>query len=87
MDCIFNYNTDSSGGAVYGVPTVNCTFNQEIIDPKIVASNVKVIYAAGSYYIIKVYGTDGKLVNGATVNITGKISKTLTTTDGISKLK
>ena len=53
----------------------------------IVAANVDVVYSAGSYYTIKVYGTDGKLANETTVKINGKISKTLTTTNGIAKFK
>ena len=52
----------------------------------ITASNVKVVYSSGSYYIIKVTRTDGKLVNGA-VQITGGISKTLTAKNGIAKFK
>ena len=58
-----------------------------VVDPKIVASNVNVVYSAGSYYTIKVYGNDGKLANGVTVKITGKISKTLKTAKGIAKFK
>ena len=57
------------------------------VDPKIVASNVNVVYSAGSYYTIKVYGNDGKLANDVTVKITGKISKTLKTSNGIAKFK
>ena len=57
------------------------------VDPKIVASNVNVVYSAGSYYTIKVYGNDGKLANDITVKITGKISKTLKTSNGIAKFK
>ena len=54
---------------------------------KIIASTVKVTYAAGSYYIIKVNGTDGKPADGVTVKISGKISKTLTTKEGVAKFK
>lgn len=59
------------------------------VDPKITASDFKVTYATGKYYTIKVYGTDGKLANGAKVVITvkGKTFKTLTTTNGIAKFK
>lgn len=64
--------------------TVNATVK---VDPVITASNVNVVYSVGSYYTIKVYGTDGKHVNGATVKIAGKISKTLTTTNGVAKFK
>ena len=62
--------------------------NTTVIDnSKIVASNVNVVYSAGSYYTIKVYGKDGKPANGATVKISGKISKTLTATNGVAKFK
>jgi len=62
--------------------------NTTVVDnSKIVASNVKVTYATGSYYTIKVYGTDGKPANGVNVKIMGKISKSLTTTNGIAKFK
>lgn len=57
------------------------------VAPVIVASNVKVVYSAGSYYTIKVTGTDGKPANRATVKISGKISKILKTTNGIAKFK
>ncbi|MBE6489629.1 MAG: hypothetical protein E7Z83_02090 [Methanobrevibacter sp.] len=56
------------------------------VDPVITASNVKVTYNAGSYYTIKVYGTDGKPAN-TTVKITGKISKTITAANGVAKFK
>lgn len=57
------------------------------VAPVISASNANVVYSAGSYYTIKVTGTDGKLANGVTVKISGKISKTLKTTNGVAKFK
>ena len=72
--------TPSDNGSDNATPTV-------VVDPKIVASNVNVVYSAGSYYTIKVYGNDGKLANGVTVKITGKISKTLRSLNGIAKFK
>ena len=68
------------------IRTVNTTVK---IDPVITASNVKLTYAAGSYYTIKVYGTDGMLANEAKVVITvnDKTFKTLTTTNGVAKFK
>ena len=72
--------TPSDNGSDNATPAV-------VVDPKIVASNVNVVYSAGSYYTIKVYGNDGKLANGVTVKITGKISKKLTTSKGIAKFK
>ena len=45
------------------------------------------VYSTGSYYSITVYGTDGKLANGETVKVTGKISKSLTTNNGVAKFK
>lgn len=62
--------------------------NTTVVDnSKIVASNVKVTYAAGSYYTITVYGTNGELADGETVKVTGKISKSLITTNGVAKFK
>ena len=72
--------TPSDNGSDNATPAV-------VVDPKIVASNVNAVYSAGSYYTIKVYGNDGKLANGVTVKITGKISKTLRTSKGIAKFK
>ena len=59
------------------------------VDPVIIASNAKVIYSAGSYYTIKVFGDDGKLADGVSVVITvaGKTFKKLTTNNGIAKFK
>lgn len=54
---------------------------------KVVASNIKVTYKKGSYYLIKVYGKDGELANGVAVHIAGKIVKSLTATNGIAKFK
>lgn len=72
------YNSFTRSGTVTSTPTY---------EPKIIAGNVNVIYSSGSYYTIKVYGTDGKLKNGETVKITGKISKTLTTKNGVAQFK
>ena len=72
--------TPSDNGSDNATPTV-------VVDLKIVASNVNVVYSAGSYYTIKVYGNDGKLANGVRVKITGKISKTLRSLNGIAKFK
>ncbi|MBE6497441.1 MAG: Ig-like domain repeat protein [Methanobrevibacter sp.] len=72
------YNSFTRSGTLKSTPTY---------EPKIIAGNVNVIYSSGSYYTIKVYGTDGKLKNGATVKITGKISKTLTTKNGAATFK
>ena len=79
-------NITYSGDAKYApiTRTVNATVK---VNQIITASNVKVTYAAGSYYSIKVYGKDGKLANGAIVKISGRISKTLKTTRGIAKFK
>ncbi|WP_407377737.1 Ig-like domain-containing protein [Methanobrevibacter sp.] len=56
------------------------------VEPKITASNVNALYSAGTIYTIKVY-KDGKPVKSATVRISGKISKTLTATNGIARFK
>lgn len=62
--------------------------NTTVVDnSKIVASNVNVVYSAGSYYTITVYGTNGELADGVNVEVSGKISKSLTTTNGVVKFK
>ena len=62
--------------------------NTTVIDnSKIVASNVNVVYSSGSYYTITVYGTNGELADGVNVKISGKISKSLTTSNGVAKFK
>ena len=75
---------------------VNATYTFKVleksapkVDPVIIASNAKVIYSAGSYYTIKVFGDDGKLADGVSVVITvaGKTFKKLTTNKGIAKFK
>ena len=70
-------------------PVENQTGNNTTVvdNSKIVASNVKVVYSAGSYYTITVYGTNGELADGETVKVTGKISKSLTTTNGVARFK
>ena len=83
-------NLNASNSTITFTVTAETNTNQinttTIDNSKIVASNVKVTYAAGSYYTIKVYGTDGKLIN-TNIKITGGISKTLTATNGIAKFK
>lgn len=85
----YSYTITYSGDSKYSSFTNNGTLTKEApkVDPVIAASNVKVTYNAGSYYTIMVNGTDGKLADGVTVKITGKISKTLTTTNGVAKFK
>lgn len=64
--------------------------NTTVIDnSKVAASNLKVTYLADKYYSIKVYGSDGKLLNGVNVAITlnGKTFKSLTSKDGVVKFK
>ena len=93
----YQYAITYSGDAKYSSFSNEGTFkvddngktSQENAAPdksKIIASNVKVTYSAGSYYTIKVYGSDGKLADAA-VKISGKISKTLTAKNGIAKFK
>ena len=57
------------------------------VAPVITASNMDVVYSDGSYYSIKVTGTDGKAANGVAVKITGGISKTVTTKNGVARFK
>ncbi|WP_458403196.1 Ig-like domain-containing protein [Methanobrevibacter sp.] len=83
------YTITYSGDDKYPSATKNGNINKTSpkVDPVVKASNVNAVYAAGTYYNIKVYGTDGKLANGAVVKISGKISKTLKTVNGIAKFK
>lgn len=68
--------------------TENTQENTTVVDnSKIAASNVNVVYSSGSYYTITVYGTNGELADGVNVKISGKISKSLTTSNGIAKFK
>lgn len=57
------------------------------LGPVITAPDVRVVYSSGSYYTIKVTGTDGKPANGAIVKISGKISKTIAAKNGVAKFK
>jgi len=87
----YPYTITYSGDSKYSSFTTNGTLNKvaPAVDPVITASNVKVTYATGKYYTIKVYGTDGKLADGAKVviKVKGKTFKTLTTTKGVAKFK
>ncbi|MEE0938341.1 Ig-like domain repeat protein [Methanobrevibacter sp.] len=83
----YKYTVTYSGDNKYSSFTREGTLDKAKFDPAIIANNVNVIYSSGSYYSIKVYGTDGKLANDATVKITGKISQTLKTKNGIAKFK
>lgn len=83
----YAYTVTYSGDGKYDAFTQSGSVN--IINPKITASNANVLYTAGSYYSIKVYGNDGKLADGVKVVITvnGKTFKTLTTVNGVAKFK
>lgn len=83
----YKYTITYSGDNKYSSFTREGILDKAKFDPAIFANNANVIYSSGSYYNIKVYGTDGKLANGATVKITGKISQTLKTKKGIAKFK
>ncbi|WP_296881729.1 hypothetical protein [uncultured Methanobrevibacter sp.] len=87
----YPYTITYSGDSKYSSFTTNGTLNKvaPAIDPVITASNVKVTYANGKYYTIKVYGTDGELADGVKVVITvkGKTFKTLTTSNGVARFK
>ena len=60
-----------------------------VVEPKVVASNANVIYSAGSYYTIKVYGTDGQLAScvKVVIKVNGKTFYTLPTINGTVKFK
>ncbi len=87
----YPYTITYSGDGKYSSFTNNVTLKGQILkfDPVITASNAKVTYSAGSYYTIKVNGTDGKPASGVKIVITvkGKTFKTLTVTNGIAKFK
>ena len=90
-DGSYQYTITYSGDGRYSSFVDKGTLNRQSpnVDPVISASNAKVTYAAGSYYTIKVNGTDGKPADGASVVITvkGKTFKTLKTANGVAKFK
>ena len=87
-NCKFYNNIAKSCDSLYKSSAVNCTFNPELVDSKIVASSVKMVYGTESYYTVKVYGTDGKIAHDQMVSIKiGKFSDGMFSTDGIAKFK
>jgi hypothetical protein len=62
------------------VKSTNVT-SKAAVDPKIDASDLKVIYTDGSKYTVTVYGTDGNVAANTEVTflVNGKIFKTVTT--------
>ena len=84
----YPYTLTYSGDDTYSSFTRTGTLVEALpnVDPVVLASNVNVVYSAGSQYTIKVKGTDGKPAN-TTVKIAGKISKTLKSTNGVVKFK
>ena len=87
----YPYTIAYSGGGKYSSFISNGSLKvKNVVDnSKIEASNANVLYTTGSYYTIKVYGKDGKLVNGVNVviKVNGKTFKTLTTTNDVAKFK
>ena len=75
------------GDSIYGPHNFTKTITVHENSPKIVASNIKAIYSAGSYYTIKVYDVYGEPADGVPVKISGKISKTLKTDRGVAKFR
>ena len=60
--------------------TTNVTVSNSV-DPKITASNLNVLYTAGTKYAVTIYGTDGKVAANTEVTflINGKVFKTVKT--------
>ena len=84
----YPYTLTYSGDSKYSSFSRQGTIVEVVkVDPVITASNVNVVYTAGTYYTIEVTGTDGKPADGAAVIITGKISKTIKTDNGVAKFK
>ena len=85
----YPYSITYSGDSKYNSFTKNGTLVKTApkVDPRISARSLSFVYSSGLYYTIGVYGTDGNLANDVTVKISGKISQTLKTTNGIAKFK
>ena len=61
-----------------------------LVDAKIVAKDTSVLYTAGKYYSVTVYGTDGKIAGNVSVafKVNGKTFKTVLTNEkGIASFK
>ena len=81
----YNYSITYSGDGKYSPFTTGGNLN--IIAPKITAKNTAVQYSAKGKYSVTVYGTDGKVANGAEVifKISGKqVAKAKTNTKGVA---
>ena len=81
----YNYSITYSGDGKYSPFTTGGNLN--IIAPKITAKNTAVQYSAKGKYSVTVYGTDGKVANGAEVifKISGKqVGKAKTNTKGVA---
>ncbi len=64
----------------------NCRFI-DIYPVSVTASDLTMVYTSGSLFKVTVFGSDGRPADGVTVRIAGKISKTLTTKNGIAQFK
>ena len=85
----YPYTITYSGDSKYSPFTTNGSLNKTVpkVDPKIAAKNTAVQYSAKGKYSVTVYGTDGKVANGAEVifKISGKqVGKAKTNTKGVA---
>ena len=77
-----NQNTSNINNTVVNPPV---TF-----EPKIIASDIQMLYSSDSTYVVKVYGTDGNLVSGVSVvfSINGKnVATAITNANGQASYK
>ena len=85
----YPYTITYSGDSKYSPFTTNGSLNKTVpkVDPKIAAKNTAVQYSAKGKYSVTVYGTDGKVANGAEVifKISGKqVAKAKTNAKGVA---
>ncbi len=81
-DGTYNATIRYTGDDNYSPFTKTVSVNiKTVVDPKITAGDLSVIYSAGTKYSVTVYGTDGKVAANAQVTflVNGKVFKTVTT--------
>ena len=84
-DVVVSYSGDDKYA-----PVTKTTKTTVKVDPKIVANDMTVLYYAGKYYSVTVYGDDGKPAANTKVVFTlngKKVASTKTNANGIAKFK
>ena len=81
-DGTYNATIRYTGDDNYDSFTKTVSVNiKTVVDPKITAGDLSVIYSAGTKYSVTIYGTDGKVAANTQVTflVNGKVFKTVTT--------